>query len=68
MTKTTLLAASLFTAFTCSAFAGGLSGPVIEQPVMPIETVEQTTAQPSSGSALLPFFVFTALVALASKN
>lgn len=68
--KKSLILAGVFAIATTSAFAGGFSQPVIEpmiqQPMMPAETVQQNSSSSSAG-VIVPILLLVALAVAASR-
>jgi hypothetical protein len=68
--KKSLVLAGAFALVTSSAFAGGFSQPIVEpmvqEPMMPTEVVEQNTSSSSAG-VVIPVILVVALL-LAAKN
>jgi hypothetical protein len=68
--KKSLVLAGVFALATTSAFAGGFSQPIVEpmiqEPMMPAEVVEQKSSSSSAG-IVIPIIVVVALL-LAAKN
>jgi len=68
--KKSLVLACVFALATSSAFAGGFSQPIVEpmiqEPVMPAEVVQQNTSSSSAG-IIIPVILVVALL-LAAKN
>ncbi len=68
--KKSVILAGVFALATSSAFAGGFSQPIVEpmiqEPVMPAEVVQQNTSSSSAG-VVIPVILVVALL-LAAKN
>lgn len=68
--KKSVLLASVFALATSSAFAGGFSQPIVEpmvqEPMMPTEMVQQNTSSSSAG-LIIPIILVVALL-VAAKN
>ncbi len=68
--KKSVILASVFALAASSAFAGGFSQPVVEpmvqEPMMPAEVVQQNTSSSSAG-IVIPVLVVVALL-LAARN